>query len=72
MPSPSTSAEPIGRYAHIHCWHTDQRYSRHALKAGKRTRAEARGLDRTFVRDYCLALSLITLDELGLLPDRAT
>jgi hypothetical protein len=39
--------------------------------AGKYTRADARGLDRTIVRDYCLALSLITLDELGLLPELA-
>ena len=67
----STSTEAIERYAHVHCWHTDQRFSKHALMAGKYTRDDALGLDRTIVRDYCLALSLITLEELGLLPDQA-
>ena len=25
----STSQEPISRYAHIHCWHTDEKFSKH-------------------------------------------
>jgi len=25
----SSSQEPLSRYAHIHCWHTDEKFSKH-------------------------------------------
>jgi hypothetical protein len=64
----STSTEVITRYPHIHCWATDEKFSKHAFMAGKYTSDDARDLDMTIIRDYCLALSLQSAEELALVP----
>ena len=53
----STSAEPTVSYAHIHCWHTPDKFSKHAFMAGKYTPADATDLDLDVARDYCMAMS---------------
>jgi hypothetical protein len=60
----STSPEPTSNYVHIHCWHTPERFSKHAFMAGKYTRADARNLDLDVVRDYCMAMSFRSVGSL--------
>jgi hypothetical protein len=64
----STSSEAITRYPHIHCWHTDEKFSKHAFMAGRYTREDALNLDMTSIRDYCLALSFQSIEALATVP----
>lgn len=59
----SSSAEPTSRFAHVHCWHTDDKFSKHAFMSGKYTLADADDLDLNVVRDYCMAMSFRSLVE---------
>lgn len=63
----SASAEPITRYAHIHCWHTDQLFSKHAFMQGQYTREDIGDDSVSIVKNYCLALSLLAHEEVALL-----
>jgi hypothetical protein len=64
----STSSEPIIHYPHIHCWHTDEKFSKHAFMAGTYTSEAVRDLDMTIIRDYCLALSLQSIEAFVPVP----
>lgn len=59
----STSREPISRYAHIHCWHTDEKFSKHWFMSGCYTPEDARSLDVSVIADYCMALSFQSLED---------
>ena len=61
----STSQDPVSGCVHIHCWHTDDRFSKHAFVAGRYTLADARDLDLEVVRDYCMAMSFRSLCDLA-------
>lgn len=67
----STSAEPTVSYAHIHCWHTPDRFSKHAFMAGKYTLADAENLDLHVARDYCMAMSFRSIGGDGSRSARA-
>jgi glycosyltransferase involved in cell wall biosynthesis len=54
----SASSEPTSRYPHIHCWHTDEDFSKHRFLAGGYDDVDPASLDPGVIRDYCLALSL--------------
>ncbi|HEV2109436.1 MAG TPA: hypothetical protein VGR16_14350 [Thermomicrobiales bacterium] len=56
--------EPITRYPHIHCWHTDETFSKHRFMGGGYNREDAQDLEMNVIRDYCLALSFQSLDDL--------
>jgi hypothetical protein len=60
----STSQEPLSRYAHIHCWHTDEKFSKHHFMSGRYTLEDAQDLDLNVVRDYCMAMSFRSLGDL--------
>jgi Sec-independent protein translocase protein TatA len=60
----STSRELLSRYAHIHCLHTDEKFSKHAFMGGQYTLEDAQDLDLQVVRDYCMALSFRSLGDL--------
>ena len=60
----STSQEPLSRYAHIHCWHTDEKFSKHHFMSGRYTLEDAQDLDLDVVRDYCMAMSFRSLGDL--------
>jgi hypothetical protein len=62
----STSTESIEHYPHIHCWHTDKMFSKHTFMRGGYALDDADTLDMTVIRDYCLALSLQSLEQLAL------
>jgi hypothetical protein len=56
--------EPITRYPHIHCWHTENMFSKHRFMDGGYNREDAQDLDMNVIRNYCLALSFQSLDDL--------
>ena len=60
----STSQEPLSRYAHIHCWHTDEKFSKHHFMSGRYTPEDAQDLNLHVVRDYCMAMSFRSLGDL--------
>ena len=60
----STSQEPLSRYPHIHCWHTDEKFSKHDFMSGRYTPEDAQDLDLHVVRDYCMAMSFRSLADL--------
>jgi hypothetical protein len=62
----STSTEAITRYPHIHCYHTDKKFSKHWFMGRRYTQDDAKDLDMNVIRDYCLGLSFQSLEELAL------
>lgn len=64
LDGPNTSQDPISRYAHIHCWHTDEKFSKHAFADGRYTLADVRDLDVRVVRDFCMAMAFRSLGDL--------
>ena len=60
----STSTEPVDRFPHVHCWHTDNKFSKHQFMAGRYTPEDAQGLDITVIRDYCMEMSFRSLSDL--------
>jgi glycosyltransferase involved in cell wall biosynthesis len=60
----STSQEPLSRYAHIHCLHTDEKFSKHAFMGGRYTLEDTQDLDLQAVRGYCMAMSFRSLGDL--------
>ena len=65
LDSGSTSQESVSRCAHIHCWHTDEKFSKHAFMGGRYTLEDARDLDLDRVSDYCMAMSFRSLGDLA-------
>jgi hypothetical protein len=55
---------PTSSHAHIHFWHTDQKFSKHAFLGGEYTLDDLRGADLSVVRDYCLVMSFRSLGDL--------
>lgn len=64
LDGPNTSREPLSSYAHIHCWHTDEKFSKHAFAQGKYTLADLKDLDLQVVRDFCLAMAFRSLGDI--------
>jgi hypothetical protein len=60
----STSRETVSRFPHLHCWHTDDKFSKHAFMSGRYTLEDARDLDLSIVSDYCMAMSFRALGDL--------
>jgi hypothetical protein len=60
----TTSRESVARFPHLHCWHTDDKFSKHAFMCGRYTLEDARDLDLDIVNDYCLAMSFRALGDL--------
>ena len=60
----STMRESVSHCAHIHCWHTDDKFSKHHFMSGRYTPEDARDLDLDVVSDYCMAMSFRSLGDL--------
>jgi len=60
----NTSREPTSRYAHIHCWHGGEKFSKRAFTAGEYTLADAHDLDLNVARDFCMAMAFRSLGDL--------
>lgn len=54
----STLDAAIGSRAHIHCWHTDRKFSKHHFMAGRYTEDDARNLNIDWIPDYAMEMSL--------------
>jgi hypothetical protein len=68
LDAPSTSNESIERYPHIHCWHTNQHFSKHAFMRGDYSRHDIEDRDVSIIHNYCLAVSLLSREELAPVP----
>ncbi|OZM56965.1 hypothetical protein CIB95_09345 [Lottiidibacillus patelloidae] len=55
---PSTSVNSIHKNPHIHCWHTDQVFSKFAYLNGEYDQYEPHQLNATSIREYCLKIAL--------------
>jgi hypothetical protein len=54
----STSKDSIREHPHIHCWHSDECFSKFQFVAGKYDHTDLDGLDIDKVQDYCLYIAL--------------
>lgn len=55
---PSTSKNSIDNHAHIHCWHTDNIFSKFAFEHGKYNNLSTDNLDTNKINNYCLDIAL--------------
>ena len=60
----NTGGQPTLSYAHIHCWHTDQKFSKHAFFGGHYTLDDVRGANLSVVSEYCMAMAFRSLGDL--------
>lgn len=62
----STSDLLVSDRPHVHCWHTDAKFSKHWFMSGRYTReVDGQNLDLNIVRDYCMAMSFDSLDDMA-------
>ena len=59
----NTGRTPTRSVAHIHCWHTDEKFSKHAFRDGRYTLDDVRDADLEVVSDYCMAMSFRSLGD---------
>jgi hypothetical protein len=57
MDFPSTSTDSTDRHVHIHCYHTNNLFSKFAMEKGKYDSINPDDLDISIVRDYCLFIA---------------
>lgn len=60
----STSKESVNDHPHIHCWHTDEIFSKFWFWAGKYDHMSMDELDIDIIRDYCLYMALKSRKEM--------
>lgn len=64
----STSEDSINNHPHIHCWHTDDMFSKFAFELGKYDNLTTNNIDKiSKVKDYCLHMALKSKKEMPLL-----
>lgn len=54
----SASHENILAHPHIHCWHTDDRFSKFMFESGKYDKVKLNSLKKDIVCDYCMYMAL--------------
>jgi hypothetical protein len=60
----STGGDPVIEHPHIHCWHTDNLFSKFWFEAGKYDHLSQTDLNIDKVRDYCLYIALRSKEEM--------
>lgn len=60
----STSENSVLNHSHIHCWHTDNIFSKFQFAAGKYDHLSMSDLDITKIKDYCLYIALKSKQEI--------
>jgi len=60
----NSGKHPTLSFAHIHCWHTDEKFSKHDFSRGRYTLDDARGADLGVVSGYCMAMAFRSLGDL--------
>ena len=66
MDAPSTGVQSAAQAVHVHCWHTDEPFSKHRFAAGGYAPQDAETLPSDSVARRCLELSFASLGD----PDR--
>ena len=54
----SASSESIHTYPHIHCWHSEEKYSKFAWDRGEYANCTEATLNIEVIHDYCLTMAL--------------
>lgn len=54
----SHSSDRVSDHIHVHCWHTDQLFSKHAFLRGEYKEVDPSGLNIEVVNEYCLYCAL--------------
>ena len=60
----NTGQDPTRTHAHIHCWHTPHRFSKHAFLDGRYTLDDVQNADMDVLSDYCLTMAFRSLGDL--------
>ena len=60
----STSPFSVRDYAHIHCWHTDEKFSKYWFMAGRYTDEDGQDLNLDIIADYAMEMSLRSLKDI--------
>jgi hypothetical protein len=68
----STHRKPIESFAHIHCWHTDDKFSKHWFYLDRYTQADAMNLDLNIIPDYAMEMSVRAIRPRTLRPAPGT
>ncbi|WP_264737596.1 hypothetical protein [Cytobacillus firmus] len=63
----STSHHRIESHPHIHCWHTDEPFSKFQFAEGNYNNLSLADLNPSIIKDYCTFISLKALIELNLM-----
>jgi hypothetical protein len=63
----STSEESVLDHPHIHCWHTNQPFSKFQFASGEYNDTPLKQLNINIVKDYCMYISLKALQEIDLM-----
>ncbi|RBP88737.1 hypothetical protein DFO70_11361 [Cytobacillus firmus] len=63
----STSDDRIESHPHIHCWHTDEAFSKFQFADGNYNHLSLENLDPSIIKDYCMFISLKALIELDVM-----
>lgn len=61
---PSTSPDSVSDHPHIHCWHTNEMFSKFRFVDGAYNSLSIDCLDHTIVKDYCLYIALKARQEM--------
>ncbi|WP_027339767.1 DUF7164 domain-containing protein [Halonatronum saccharophilum] len=59
----SAATDSIAVHPHIHCWHTNKRFSKFQFEAGNYDSISVKDLDIDKVNDYCLYIALKSQDN---------
>jgi len=65
----STSENSVHNHPHIHCWHTDNMFSKFWFWAGRYDDMPTDNLDLDKIRDYCLYMALKSRKEMPWLSE---
>jgi hypothetical protein len=61
----STSRNSIQDHPHIHCWHTDDKFSKHHFVSGRYSVEDTKNLNLDIIADYAMEMSFRSLPDLA-------
>jgi len=60
----STNPDSVNNHPHIHCWHTDNVFSKFWFECGKYDHMTKEGLNLDIVKDYCMYMALKSKEDM--------
>ena len=66
---PSTSDRSTLDHAHIHCWHGEEKFSKHSFLQGKYSAEDTQELNLEIIRDFAMEMSFRSLDVTKVRPN---